>query len=334
MPRPTTILIAVNDTNLERFLPVPLRAQLEAIAENTVWFDPTDVAEAEWHAVVRDTNPDIVVGCWSTPALPAELPSRTRYYCYLAGSVRPKVTRAQIEQGLLVTDWGSSISRYIAEAALLHILSCLRNTRYWTTEMHVNRGWQADHGTTSTLFKRSVGIHGFGRIARELVKLLASFNCPISVFAPNVDEKNAPSLGVTASPSLEALFEQNDVVVELAPLNDATRGSVHATHFQLLSPGNVFVNVGRAGVTDEAALLAVAQAGKVMLGLDVYHEEPLAADSPLRGLRNVSLTPHNAGPTDDGGPSAGAFSVANLIAYAEDRPLQSVITPAVYDQST
>ena len=71
-----------------------------------------------------------------------------------------------------------------------------------------------------------------------------------------------------------------------------------------------------------------------MVGLDVYGVEPLPADSPFRGLRNVSLTPHIAGPTSDRRRDAGAFAVGNLAAYAAGRPLQAVITPTVYDTST
>jgi phosphoglycerate dehydrogenase-like enzyme len=81
-------------------------------------------------------------------------------------------------------------------------------------------------------------------------------------------------------------------------------------------------------------LLRVAQAGQILVGLDVYGVEPLPVDSPFRGLRNVSLTPHIAGPTTDRRCDAGAFAVANLEAYAAGRPLQAVITPGIYDTST
>jgi phosphoglycerate dehydrogenase-like enzyme len=71
-----------------------------------------------------------------------------------------------------------------------------------------------------------------------------------------------------------------------------------------------------------------------MIGLDVYGVEPLPVDSPFRGLRNVSLTPHIAGPTTDRRQDAGAFALENLAAYAAGRPLRALISPAVYDTST
>ena len=71
-----------------------------------------------------------------------------------------------------------------------------------------------------------------------------------------------------------------------------------------------------------------------MLGLDVFAVEPLPADSGLRGLPNVTLTPHLAGPTNERRRDAGEFAANNLRAYVEGRPLQAVITPQIYDAST
>jgi phosphoglycerate dehydrogenase-like enzyme len=105
-------------------------------------------------------------------------------------------------------------------------------------------------------------------------------------------------------------------------------------HLRLIRPGGVFVNVARGAVVDEAALARVAAEGRIQVGVDVFTEEPLPAASPLRGLRNVSLTPHLAGPTTDRRCDAGAFALANLRAYATGRHLQAVVTPEVYDRST
>jgi phosphoglycerate dehydrogenase-like enzyme len=124
------------------------------------------------------------------------------------------------------------------------------------------------------------------------------------------------------------------VIVELAPLNPATKGIVTEKHLRLIRDGGVFVNVGRAAVVDESALLRVAREGKIFIGLDVFTEEPLPVNSGFRGLPNVSLTPHIAGPTLDRYPDATAFALRNLRAYAAGQPLEAVITPAIYDAST
>jgi phosphoglycerate dehydrogenase-like enzyme len=171
-------------------------------------------------------------------------------------------------------------------------------------------------------------------VARELVRLLRPFDVAISVFAPDVDAKAEAEFGVRRAASLEALFAENDIVIELAPLIAETAGCVTEKHLRLLKPGGAFINVGRGAVVDEAALLRVAQEGDVMFGLDVFTVEPLPANSGFRGLPNVTLTPHLAGPTTDRRVDAGAFSVRNLQAYAEGRPLTAVITPEVYERIT
>jgi phosphoglycerate dehydrogenase-like enzyme len=154
------------------------------------------------------------------------------------------------------------------------------------------------------------------------------------VFAPDATADLARAHGVERAASLEALFAENQILVELAPLIPATTKLIDDRILRLIGPGGVFVNVGRGAVVDEDALLRLAREGKISVGLDVYTEEPLAAASGLRALPQVSLTPHIAGPTIDRYADAGAFALKNLRAYAEDRPLEAVVTPEVYDFSS
>ena len=154
------------------------------------------------------------------------------------------------------------------------------------------------------------------------------------MFAPDFDDAAAQQIGGTVAESLESLFATNDIVVELAPLNPHTTGSVTEKHLRSIRPGGVFVNVARAAITDEEALLKVASEGDLQVGLDVFVEEPLDPESPWRGLRNVSLTPHIAGPTLDRYIDGGRYALENLKAYRDDQPLKAVITPEIYDIAT
>jgi phosphoglycerate dehydrogenase-like enzyme len=327
------LLAVLTPEELRDFLPEPLLGQVRELSPGFTHWNPVGRSAAEFSAALA-ADPEVLVACWKTPALPAVLPPRLRYVCYLCGSVRRLVSREQIERGLLVTNWGGSISRIVAEWALFHILSCLRRATHWTLAMHNEGAWKNGGTETASLFGRRIGLHGFGQIARELVQLLRPFQVTISSFAPDLSPTLEAAHGVQRAASLEALFAENDIVVELAPLNSTTAGIVQEKHLRLIRPGGVFVNVGRGAVVDEAALLRVAQEGKIMVGLDVYGVEPLPVDSPFRGLRNVTLTPHIAGPTSDRRRDAGAFALANLRAYAAGRPLNAVITPALYDTST
>ncbi len=334
MTRPSSILVAVTADELRDFLPEPLLGEVRSLTPVFKHLDTTDLGVDGFHHALAPANPEVLVACWKTPALPSKLPPGLRYVGYLCGSIRRLVTRGHVEQGLLVTNWGGSISRVVAEGALFHILCCLRHATHWMHTMHRAGGWENDDPALASLFGRRVGIHGFGHVARELVGLLRPFGCAVASFAPDVDATVETDYGIKRAATLEELFSGNDIIVELAPLIPETTGIVGEKLLRLIRPGGVFVNVGRGAVVDETALLSVARAGQIMIGLDVFNVEPLPADSPFRGLRNVTLTPHIAGPTRDRFCDAGKFLLGNLRAYRDGMPLQALITPGSYDLST
>ena len=336
MSKPSSLLAVLTPTEVREFLPESLFAQVRDLVPEFRLIDPAGMDDAAFGRALGAANPDIVLGCWKTPKLPDPLPPRLRYVCYITGSVKKLISRSHLERGLVVTNWGGSISRTVAEAALFHILACLRNASHWALAMHQPgvAAWKNGLTDSRSLFCRTVGIHGFGPVARELVRLLKPWECPITAFAPDLTAELARAYGIERAASLEALFGQNEIIVELAPLIPATTGIVTERLLRMIRPGGAFVNVGRGAVVDEEALLRVAREGKISVGLDVYATEPLPADSGFRTLPPVMLTPHTAGPTIDRYPDAGAFAVRNLRAHIEDRPLEAVVTPEIYDQSS
>ncbi|MEO6003474.1 MAG: hydroxyacid dehydrogenase [Opitutus sp.] len=334
MRRLDSLLVAISAQERRDFLPDPRFAQLCGQATHWHSLDPTELTRPEFEQRLVAINPEVLVTCWQTPPLPNQLRGNLRYVCHLAGSIRQIVTRSHLANGLIATNWGGSISRIVAEGALSHILTCLRHFTYWTLVMHREGGWKNRATETASLFGRRVGLHGFGQVARELVGLLRPFGCMVTAFAPDVDRAVEEKYGVTAVASLEELFGGNEIIVELAPLIPETTGVVTESLLRLIPAGGVFVNVGRGAVVDEAALLRVATEGKISVGLDVFATEPLPADSGLRGLQNVTLTPHLAGPTTDRRRDAGEFALSNVRAYANGENVLAQITPENYDLRT
>jgi phosphoglycerate dehydrogenase-like enzyme len=285
----------------------------------------------------RQHQSEVLLTGWGSVLLPEsfleDCPS-LKYVCHLTGEMRNVIPRSLIARGLLVTNWGDAISHIIAEAALYLVLSCLRQAVQCQMHMHLRQGWAEGAGVPRSLFERRVGLHGFGNIARQLALLLAPFHCRVSAYSPPVPQAIFDRFGVRREAQLERLFAENDLIVELEALTPQTVGMVDAGLLGCIPQGGVFVNVGRGKVVDQAALIELAKAGQVAIGLDVYAEEPLAADSPLRGLENVFLTPHTAGPTPDGYPILGRYALDNVRAYLEGRPLKSVIGLPEYDRIT
>jgi phosphoglycerate dehydrogenase-like enzyme len=332
------VLVALTDLEVADFFPGRLWEEFEQLVPAYQRVRPPLPASDDWLRLWRECPADILVSAWKTPSLncalqPADLTS-LQYVCYLAGSVRNLVPRELIERGLVVTNWGNSIAATVAECTLMLMLMTLRRASYWAVAMHREHAWKNADTVTQSLLGRRVGIHGLGSISQCLVPMLRPLTANIQAYSPSVPDAIFSRLGVKRIGSLEELFANSDVVVELAA---ATPGNYHIVterHLRMIPEGGVFVNVGRGCVVDEDGLLRVAREGRLQIALDVYEHEPLPADSPLRGLPNVTLLPHLGGPTRDRRRDSGALALKNLRAFLRGEPLEAVVTLDIYDRST
>lgn len=316
------------------FLPPDLESRLREILPELTWIE-APVPQDQWQELLREHQPEILICAWETPPLPAETTDHLRYVCYLCGSIRKLVPRELIEQGMQVTNWGSTISNTVAECSLLLILASLRRVGNWSVAMRTQGKWKSGrHPNTLSLFGRRVGLHGLGAISRELVRLLDPFQVQIAAYSPSVPDETFASLGVRRSETLEDLFSTSDVLVELAPGKPDNYHLVSDDLLSLLPEQAVFVNLGRGMVVDEAALVRASRERGLHIGLDVYETEPLPVDSPLRELDNITLLPHLGGPTPDRRRDCGELALQNLENYLNNEPLINLIDLNTYDRAT
>jgi phosphoglycerate dehydrogenase-like enzyme len=331
---PASALVVLTAQEQKEFLPEPFNRQLRELLPGAEWIE-APVSKEAWHDLLGTRKPEIVVCAWETPPIPEEASAYLKYVCYLCGSVRTLIPRELIQGGLLATNWGSIIGNTVAECALLLTLSALRRSSNWALAMHTRGEWKKGrHPDTLSLFHRRVGIHGLGAIGRELVKLLAPFQVEISAYSPSVPDETYEALGVHRAATLEELFSNSDVLVELAPGKPDNRHLVGEALLDLLPEQAVFVNVGRGMVVDTEALIRVARRKQLHIALDVYETEPLPKDSPLRGLPNTTLLPHLGGPTPDRRRDCGEVAVANIANYLNGDPLANLVTLEAYDRAT
>lgn len=287
---------------------------------------------AEWQRRLEEYRPEVIVSCWSTPPIPEswlKFPDcPLRYVCHVTGSIRKVVPRFFLESGGRATNWGGLAAQQVAEQALLLMLAALRNLPEWRTG-----NWNCKF-TTRTLFGKSVGLHGFGRIAQALRELLRPFGGKVLAFSRGVPDSLMESFGVEPCGSLEELFSNSEVLVECEALTDHTRGSVTAAVLAALPGGAVFVNVGRGLVVDEASLIREVSSGRIRAALDVVCCEPLDPESELAGLPNLIYSPHIGGPTGDRLLRCGRLALENLDRYRRGLPLEAEVTLTTYDRST
>lgn len=282
------LLIAVYPPYLEQFVGEEQLAGVLPLYQQVRRVNPNDLAESDWQTIFADFQPDAVLTCWGTAPIPDSASPTLRYVAHLCGGVRGLVKRQTIERGLWVTNWGTIHAAPVAEHALLLVLSCLRKTTRWTLAMDRDQTWPcgALHQVHS-LYNRRVGLHGFGAVARALLPLLKPFGCAVSAYSAGVPAEVFASHGVRQAESLDALFAESDVLVEIEALTPSSQGSVNESILRRLPDGAVFVNVGRGAVVDELALIRIAQEGRIEIGLDVVATEPPPSGSPLYELPNV-----------------------------------------------
>lgn len=329
------LLLAVHQGYLPQFLGENELAQLSSAFDAVKHVEPNGLSDDAWKKLFTDFAPDAVVTCWGTAPVPPTALPKLRYVAHLCGSVRNYVPRDMLASGLWATNWGNIHAPAVAECALLLTLCTLRKTTRWTLQIHRDGLWphEALHQAW-TLLGRRVGLHGFGGIARELIKFLKPFGCPIKVYSAGVPDDFVRQHGAEPVDSLEKLFADSDVLIEVEALTDASRHSVTEKLLRSLPAGASFVNVGRGAVVDEEALIRVAREGRLEIGLDVYEKEPLPVDSPLRGLPNVTLSPHIGGPTVDMRRGCGERTTQNLLRFARGEKPEGLITLEMYDRAT
>jgi phosphoglycerate dehydrogenase-like enzyme len=193
------------------------------------------------------------------------------------------------ERGIAVSGTDDGI-HHVAELAWGLILALARNI---VREDRALRGgvWQSALG--STLRGRTLGFLGLGRIGGEIARIGRGFGMATIAWSQNLTPARCAEVGGVRLVARDALFAEADYLVVALVESARTRGLVGARELALMKPAAFLVNVSRAGIVDQAAMLA-ALAGRRIAGaaLDVFDVEPLPADHPLRRLDNVLLTPH------------------------------------------
>jgi D-3-phosphoglycerate dehydrogenase / 2-oxoglutarate reductase len=130
---------------------------------------------------------------------------------------------------------------------------------------------------------------------------------------------------------LHEMLPMADVVSLHARLMPATQGIIDAAMIAAMKPGTVLVNTARGELVDEPALIAALQSGHLAgAALDTYAIEPLAANSPLRRLPNVVLSPHVAGQTNDAVIRVGLAAAQAILDELAGRRPDFVVNPEAY----
>jgi (S)-sulfolactate dehydrogenase len=205
-----------------------------------------------------------------------------------------------------------AVAEYVITAALLLL------RRAWFASERVAAGsWPRMDLIGHELSGKRLGLVGFGAIARLTATKAAALGMTVAAFDPYVPESDAAWKGVERHETLASLLVTSDVISLHTPLTAQTRNLIDGPALDLLKPGAVLINAARGGIVDETALVAALESGRLGgAALDVFATEPLndAAGRIFRQARNLILTPHIAGVTEESNVRVSSVIAAAVLA--------------------
>jgi D-3-phosphoglycerate dehydrogenase len=188
--------------------------------------------------------------------------------------------------------------------------------------------WQMGVGTT--LRGKTIGLYGYGRIARAVADYARAFGMQVMVLAREASSEAARRDGHQVAESKAAFFEQCDIVSLHMRLVPATRFIVTASDLAGMKPTALFVNTSRAQLVETGALVASLKAGRPgKAAVDVYEVEPVRdVNDPLLGMENVICAPHIGYVTREEYEIHFSDIFDQILAYAAGAPI-NVVNPEV-----
>ena len=201
----------------------------------------------------------------------------------------------------------------VAEQALGLLLACAKSIVELNARMHAGH-WDKSTHKSIELGGRTLGLIGLGAIGMRMAKMAHAMNMRVIGFDPFAS--NLPDYIEQAS--LETIWKEADAISLHCPLTDENRNLINEKVFAACKPGLILINTARGGLIDEQALLKAIQAGQVAAaGLDSFASEPIAADHPFLGEKNIVLSPHIGGVTTAAYVNMGVTAATNLLSVLE-----------------
>ena len=204
-------------------------------------------------------------------------------------------------------------SAAVAELALLHILNLGR--RFKTCIDDTKKGIWPCEITGNELDGKTVGLVGFGNIAKQLARMMSGFDVKILVY-DSYARPDTSKYNVEAVDSMEELFSQSDIVSLHIPLNKETKGIIDKSLLSLMKPSAYLVNTCRGAVINEEDLIDILREKKIRgAGLDVLSIEPPSQDNPLLSMDNVFVTSHMGAETAESGQRSQKIMADTIEAF-------------------
>ena len=161
-----------------------------------------------------------------------------------------------------------------------------------------------------------------GAISKRVIKMLQIFNVKVKAYSGYPIDEQFLKENNACQASLEEIFSTCKVVSLHSSMNERTRGMIGKEYFDMLQNGALFLNTARGPIVREDEMIEALKENRFWAMLDVYCEEPLAADNELRTLPNVYCMPHKCGPTEDRCPAVTRALADNICKFERGEEME------------
>ncbi|MFJ2543673.1 hydroxyacid dehydrogenase [Microbacterium sp. NPDC087589] len=324
MSAPTVVAVVPEELFAEFFSPEDAERLRAAAGPAHDAFARVDRLE---HARLDEAR--VVITSWGMPpfdrAVLAALPE-LELVAHTGASLKAFATQELFDRGVTVTQAGAAMARSVAEVSLTFTLALLHRIPQMHNAMREGGRWYdaASVGTQHEILGAPIAVIGASRTGRAYVELIRALGAEPLLVDPTLDAAAASALGAELVPLDEALTRARIVAVH-APTLAETHHLIGRRELALMTDGAGLVNTARSWVVDEEALIDEIRAGRLCAGIDVFDEEPIAVDSPLRRLPGVLLTPHRAAGTSEGRLRQGRIIADEVEAFVGGRALAHAV---------
>lgn len=293
------VAITIGKDNYQRLMCPESWDLLDTFAE--VIHHPGGEAASKAELIALLPPADACLTSWDVACLDAEVIAaapRLKALAHMGGSVKRFVSDALWERGIHIFSSAPALARDVAETTLGLMIVGMKHI--WPLARHVRQGgWREDASWPAReLRKKRVGIVGASGVGRHVIDLLKPFEVTILLYDPYVSPEEAQRLGACPV-EMDELARRADIISLHAPANAETYHLLDARRLKMMKDDALIVNTARGSLIDEKALVEEMSKGRFFAFLDVTDPEPPDADSPLRRLENVVVTPHLAGCIED-----------------------------------
>lgn len=255
-----------------------------------------------------------------------DLPSMTSLkWIQRAGAGVEGLMTPEIQQSdIVITNVSGIHARAITEHMFGMLLATTR-TLQLAYEGQKEHKWEHLGVHVTSLYGKTLGILGAGAIGRQSAKVGKAFD--MKVIGLSRSGKSHPDFErmYTTDEKLE-FFRQCDVVMNILPLTDATRGFMGEAEFEALPEGAIVINTGRGATIDTDALIGALESGRLRAALlDVTNPEPLPKEHPLWSTKGVFITPHYSGSHPEYNAEADEIFLDNLRLYLVGETMHHVV---------